>query len=210
MKKPTPDRDPKGKLLGAAKELFALKGYRSSSIREIADKAGMNSALIQHYFGGKQGLLVEIARELMDGEFKLLLDILEGEPGNVEELRARLGLFLDHLILRSLGKWEALNIVMGEIYELSQIKSFSFPTTAYDSVKALARYLTQAQKQGILAEKVDVLIVADHLMSLAIDQVKNWKMNQETLGFDISDKKQRKHWLEQTLDIYLHGALARR
>ncbi len=43
-------------LLKAAIRVFAEKGFDGSSIREIADAAGVNSSLISFHFGGKAGL----------------------------------------------------------------------------------------------------------------------------------------------------------
>lgn len=43
-------------LIKAAIRIFAEKGYEGASIREIADKAGVNSSLISFHFGGKAGL----------------------------------------------------------------------------------------------------------------------------------------------------------
>jgi AcrR family transcriptional regulator len=43
-------------LLKAAIHIFAEKGYEGASIREIADRAGVNSSLISFHFGGKAGL----------------------------------------------------------------------------------------------------------------------------------------------------------
>ena len=43
-------------LLKAAIHVFAEKGYEGASIREIADRAGVNSSLISFHFGGKAGL----------------------------------------------------------------------------------------------------------------------------------------------------------
>jgi AcrR family transcriptional regulator len=44
----------------AGAELFATKGYRSTGVRDIADAAGCNQALIAYHFGGKGGLYDEI------------------------------------------------------------------------------------------------------------------------------------------------------
>jgi AcrR family transcriptional regulator len=61
----TEDADAKGadsrsRLLDAATLLFIEKGYRSVSIREIADRAETNSALISYYFGDKEGLFKDV------------------------------------------------------------------------------------------------------------------------------------------------------
>ncbi len=44
------------KLLRAAEVQFLRKGFGAASIRTIAEKAGVNSALITYHFGGKEGL----------------------------------------------------------------------------------------------------------------------------------------------------------
>lgn len=46
-------------LLEAAKAQFALLGYDSATLREIAAAAGADVALIKRYFGGKEGLFTE-------------------------------------------------------------------------------------------------------------------------------------------------------
>lgn len=44
------------RILRAARELFADQGYARTSIRQVADRAGANSALIYYYFGNKADL----------------------------------------------------------------------------------------------------------------------------------------------------------
>ncbi|RLP11077.1 TetR/AcrR family transcriptional regulator [Propionibacterium australiense] len=43
-------------LIASARELFAAKGYAGASVRAIASGAGVDPSLINHYFGGKEGL----------------------------------------------------------------------------------------------------------------------------------------------------------
>jgi AcrR family transcriptional regulator len=52
----------RSKLLKSAETLFASKGFREVSVREIAAHAGVNSALVGYYFTGKQGLFNEVYR----------------------------------------------------------------------------------------------------------------------------------------------------
>jgi AcrR family transcriptional regulator len=44
-------------IMEAAEELFAEKGFDGTSVRDIADKAGVNLAMISYYFGSKEKLL---------------------------------------------------------------------------------------------------------------------------------------------------------
>ncbi len=51
-------------LIAAAGELFAARGAAAVSVREIADRAGVNHGLIHHYFHSKQGLVEATLDEL--------------------------------------------------------------------------------------------------------------------------------------------------
>ena len=41
-------------LIKAARSLFALQGYKATTVKEIADKAGVNISLISYHFDGKE------------------------------------------------------------------------------------------------------------------------------------------------------------
>ncbi|RVW00500.1 TetR/AcrR family transcriptional regulator [Rhodococcus spongiicola] len=47
------------RILEAARNQFADKGFEHTTVRSIAAAAGVDSALVHHYFGTKQRLLVE-------------------------------------------------------------------------------------------------------------------------------------------------------
>lgn len=54
------ESDARTRLVEAATALFVRKGFSGVSIREIADQAAANSALIAYYFGDKEGLFREV------------------------------------------------------------------------------------------------------------------------------------------------------
>jgi AcrR family transcriptional regulator len=45
-------------ILAAARALFGRLGYRATTIRAVADEAGVNQALVRHFFGSKQQLFI--------------------------------------------------------------------------------------------------------------------------------------------------------
>jgi AcrR family transcriptional regulator len=53
-------------ILAAARELFAQQGYERASMRAIARRAGVDPALIVHFFGSKEGLLKEAVTPPVD------------------------------------------------------------------------------------------------------------------------------------------------
>jgi len=57
------------KIMSAAIPLFAEKGFAAVSVKELAEAAGVNIALISYYFGGKENLysaILETQFELVD------------------------------------------------------------------------------------------------------------------------------------------------
>jgi len=56
----------KQKILDAAINAFAQKGYREVTIAEICGLAGVNIALVNYYFGSKKNLYVEAWRKAFD------------------------------------------------------------------------------------------------------------------------------------------------
>lgn len=50
------------RLLDAALDVFAAKGYAGARVQEIADRAGVNKQLINYYFDSKEGLYRELQR----------------------------------------------------------------------------------------------------------------------------------------------------
>jgi len=62
----TGQQDLKALILATAEELFAENGYAATSIRRIAGKAGVNSALVHYYFGDKKTLLQEVIEHSLE------------------------------------------------------------------------------------------------------------------------------------------------
>jgi AcrR family transcriptional regulator len=91
----------KAQILEAAGEVFAEKGVGHATGKEIAERAGTNSAAVNYYFGGIDGLysevLIEAHHRLMDLEF--LKKVAEA-PGTPSE---KLNIFLEGMIRAILG-----------------------------------------------------------------------------------------------------------
>lgn len=54
--------DTRQRLLEAAGEVFAVKGYQAATVRDICGRAGANLAAINYHFGDKQRLYVEAVK----------------------------------------------------------------------------------------------------------------------------------------------------
>ena len=71
-------------ILDAARRAFAEQGYQHATIRGVADLAGVDPALVHHYFGTKQGLFVA-AMQLPVNPVEQLTAVLAEDPGQAGE-----------------------------------------------------------------------------------------------------------------------------
>ena len=67
-------------ILKAARGKFARKGFLKTSMRDIADAAGMGVGNVYNYFAGKDELFQAVVRPVTD-EFKRLLEKHHGQSG---------------------------------------------------------------------------------------------------------------------------------
>jgi AcrR family transcriptional regulator len=80
--------DTKGALLTAAREEFAAKGYDGATVRSIAARAGVDPALVHHYFGTKEALFIS-AMQFPVEPAKLIPEILAEGVDHVGERLVR-------------------------------------------------------------------------------------------------------------------------
>ena len=67
-------------ILAAAENLFVEKGFEGTSIRELAQAADVNIAMISYYFGSKEKLMEELV-EQRAGYSRLKLEELNKQDG---------------------------------------------------------------------------------------------------------------------------------
>ena len=66
MAKREDGRETRAKVLNAACEVFARKGYRAATVADICKRAGANVASVNYYFGGKASLYREAWRYALE------------------------------------------------------------------------------------------------------------------------------------------------
>ena len=109
MAQTSKDVDPtRQRLLEAAGEIFAEKGFRSATVREICDHAGANIAAVNYHFRDKEGLYTEVLRfshrcMSMKPAEEAMAD-LAGLPPR-EKLLAFIRLFLQHILKEGRPAW---------------------------------------------------------------------------------------------------------
>ncbi len=74
----------RSEILNAARRCFGARGYNATTIRVVAEAAGVDPALVVHYFGNKEGLFVA-ALALPIRPSQAFGDLAELEPDEAAE-----------------------------------------------------------------------------------------------------------------------------
>jgi AcrR family transcriptional regulator len=67
-------KDTRARIVEAARELFWLKGYGSTSIADILSRSQVNSGSLYYFFPGKQEVLIAVLESYRDGIGRMLLE----------------------------------------------------------------------------------------------------------------------------------------
>jgi AcrR family transcriptional regulator len=78
--------DTRAAILAEARSLFAEKGYAGTSLRAVATAAGVDAALVHHYFGTKDDLFLAALQLPVDPRVVLLPATEAGPDGAGERL----------------------------------------------------------------------------------------------------------------------------
>ena len=73
------------KILEAASEVFTKKGFAGTRTRDIAEKAGINLALLNYYFRSKEKLFEQVMKIKVVLLFGKIFPILSNEKTSLEE-----------------------------------------------------------------------------------------------------------------------------
>lgn len=88
--------DTRAELLAAARVEFAERGYEGATVRRIAERAGVDAAMVNHWFGGKEGLFVA-SLSIPVTPAQIQAEVVPGDP-------ERLG---ERIVTRFLTVWDA-------------------------------------------------------------------------------------------------------
>jgi AcrR family transcriptional regulator len=144
-------------ILGAARNVFAQHGYDGATVRGVATQAGVDPALLYHYFGSKQQLFVA-AMEIPYDWQTVLPAILSGPA---DEIGLRLVRFI-------LGVWEAPRT---QPLLLGAVRSAATDPVAAEMVRSLLAegpFMALTQVLDTPDGELRSMLAASHIMGVAM------------------------------------------
>ena len=143
------------RILKGATELFASRGFDGTSVRNIAEKAGLSVAGMFHYFSSKEMILFEIMTLFMDNAYKKILEIYNADIDPVEKLSEICKFYVEQYA----GHKDQLTILISERKSLGPEHRQICIMKERDYVKALKSLFKDLAKKK-LVKPIDHSILA--------------------------------------------------
>lgn len=146
------------RLLDAAEREFAARGFTGVRLRDIADAAGVQPALIHHYFGDKQGLYRAVLDRVLLPTSTESWTLL----GSGLDLEALLAGFADMLLRFHAAHHNLLAILRHEAVAGSDVLSEITRERTLPVIEALRAVIVEAQGRGAIRADIppEEIIVA--------------------------------------------------
>ncbi|SDC12542.1 TetR/AcrR family transcriptional regulator [Actinokineospora iranica] len=156
------------RLMAAAVDAFAARGYHATTTRDIATAAGMSPAALYVHFPSKAAVLFAISRSGHERALAMVEAAFAG-PGSPTE---RMGALVAEFVSWHATKHRIARIVQ---YELSALSAADYAVVASlrRKTEAVVRALIDEGVRAGVFRVADVRIAARAILSLAID-VARW------------------------------------
>ncbi|MGI9592479.1 MAG: TetR/AcrR family transcriptional regulator [Myxococcota bacterium] len=192
-------------LLQAARELMAEKGLPQLTVREVAERAGVQPALVSYYFGGKQGLLQALTREVAAS----MVEGLEQRVGQGGDFAERLRDAMRHVI-GLLGKDPyGPRLVVEQVFfgDESTIDAF-VDQFARRNFETLNRLLDDGRRSGDIRE-VEAMFLAPMLFGSSLFFFLAAPVIRRLYGIEEITPELAQRFGEHAADVVLRGILTR-
>lgn len=210
MKRPTTRKSTAGRragsadsrhaLLAAARAEFAKHGFRGTTVRRIADKAGVTPAMVHYHFGDKRGLYLAMLEETA-GPLLLQLEGLAAAGGSGSLCEALHG-YMQRL--RDTPELPAL--LMRDVLAADGAMRETFiRDIATRGAGAMRRILQRDLDAGILRDDLDPRLALLSLISMAVFPFIARPVAEKVLGLAYDDAM-IEQLAEHTAQLFYAGA----
>jgi AcrR family transcriptional regulator len=136
----------KDRILEVATKLFSAQGLKNTKIRQIADRAKANSALIFYYFGCKEKLFYACISEMASERLKISQEILR-DPQDFRDFELKLGFFARGILEVQGSKKDLLKILHRELDNNNKKAKKIFEDQFSQVAKTLSAFFFKCSKK---------------------------------------------------------------
>jgi AcrR family transcriptional regulator len=184
-------------ILKGAMRLFAQKGFRGTTTREIAQRLGISEALMFKYFPSKKVLYAAIIQKRADGSGEMFFP---KEAIQAKDDRQVFRSIASNLIQKNTDDPAFMRLILYGALEGNELSRAFFEHVAMEKTRLLSGYIRQRIKEKAF-RKVPALLAARAFIGMVIHYVEG----QEIYGLKDFFNFSRKKVIDTLADTFLNG-----
>ena len=179
-------------IINAAQSLFAVHGFDGTSVRDIAQEAGVNVAMISYYFGSKEKLMEAVfEQKSIDTRIKVENLIQNEHLSHVEKVNILIEDYVDkfiaqqqfHRIMIREQLVETDSPVATLIYELKK-----------RNLSSIKKLIHEGQKSGTFKRNIDMALMMSTLVGTVSQMITSQRFYRECNNLEtLSEPEFQKH-----------------
>lgn len=199
-------RDSREQLMRGAQKVFAQLGFDGTTVRDIAEAAGVNVSLVNYHFTGKDGLYAACIERFGKEKLALAQQVLTPVQ-SPEEFRVRLKLWVQQILDTHAEQQELCTIIHRESDLRFKNTKTEFQETFLKIFQTIVSFFESAQKSGIVRKDSDAALIAELFYMSVVQFARQDPLRYEITGRTIKDLKFRATVSDQVLETFLTGCL---
>jgi AcrR family transcriptional regulator len=193
--------DKQVQIIQIAEELFASRGFEGTSVRDIAEAAGINIAMISYYFGSKEKLM-EAIFEMRTGHIKMKVESLIND--NSLDHFEKMNHLIDDHISRVVENTRFYKIMVTE----QLVNKNSALTEAVKQVKKrnteiISELIALGVKAGAFREIKDIPLLMNTLIGTVAQTMLNESFYREYHHIENMEKEEYQEFIKKTLSNHI-------
>ena len=188
-------------IIETAEVLFAKKGYEASTVRDIAEEAGVNIAMISYYFGSKEKLLEALFNHRL-GNLKMRVEsLLKNDSLSPFQ---KMDILIDEHVERVIQHEGFYKIMLCEqvINKNPVIIKLLLEIKRKNSV-LINELIIDGQKKGAFKKNVDVILLMSTLVGTVIQALINRPFYREYNDMKKMPAKEFDETMQEKLSIHV-------
>jgi len=170
------------KILAAAKHLFARQGFGSTGVRQIAEQAGVNPAMINYYFDSKQGLL----NAVLGGYFDAIVPRALAAIGSGQAMRSTLREIVAAFTELFRDDLELVRVLVSQL-PLDSAEHTAFPAERLGDVVGLVSQNVLPRLEQELGHPVQLQVIMPAMMGMVLGHFLSRPAFEKILGVRCDD-----------------------
>jgi AcrR family transcriptional regulator len=197
--------DKKDHILDVAERVFSELGFDGASTRAISGEAGVNMAMLNYYFGSKEGLFLAIFDRKITSMRTFLQNIANDESLNAwQKMNTYIDMYADKVVVN--------NCFQKLLYqEMAKTRKGELMDSIIGILMANAMELRKILQEGIdngqFNKDVDVDMVIATLYGTKNYIINTPQMTSALLGYDVQDDKVIEEKLKPRIKNYIKNLL---